>query len=196
MTVPFVGLTGGIGAGKSTALEELAQLGAAVLSADTVVHDLYETDAVRDAVREHFGDAVFDGRSVDRAALARRAFATDADRDWLERLLWPLVAERVEDFRAAADRRRPPPAAVVVEVPLLFEAGAEGRYTATIAVVADDALRASRISARDQAELVRREQRHLPQAEKARRAGFVVPNDGSREQLREQLRAVLAELSA
>jgi dephospho-CoA kinase len=83
----------------------------------------------------------------------------------------------------------------VVEVPLLFEAGLEERYEATIAVVADDALRALRISARDQAELARREQRQLPQAEKARRAGHVVTNDGSRVQLREQLHAVLAELS-
>jgi dephospho-CoA kinase len=195
MAVPFVALTGGIGAGKTTALEELAGLGAAVLSTDAVVHDLYETAPVREAVREHFGDAVFDGGRVDRAALARRAFATEADRSWLERLLWPLVAERVERFRAAALNREPPPAAVVVEVPLLFEAGLERRYEATIAVVADDALRALRISARGQAELARREQRQLPQAEKARRAGHVVTNDGSREQLREQLHAVLAELS-
>src|SRR6516225_7501803 len=113
MAVPFVALTGGIGAGKTTALEELAGLGAAVLSTDAVVHDLYETAPVREAVREHFGDAVFDGGRVDRAALARRAFATEADRSWLERLLWPLVAERVERFRAAALNREPPPAAVV-----------------------------------------------------------------------------------
>jgi dephospho-CoA kinase len=196
VTVPFVGLTGGIGAGKTTALEELAALGAAVLSSDAVVHDLYETAAVRDVVRERFGDAVVDGRHVDRAELARRAFATDSDRAWLEGLLWPLVAERVEEFRAAAAALEPPPAAVVIEVPLLFEAGTEERYVATIAVVADDELRASRISARDQAELGRREQRQLPQAEKARRADYVVTNDGSREQLREQLRLVLAELSA
>jgi dephospho-CoA kinase len=196
MAVPFVAVTGGIGAGKTTALDELAELGAAVLSTDAVVHDLYGTAAVRDAVRSRFGDAVFAGGRVDRAALARRAFATETDRAWLERLLWPLVAERVETFRAATMSREPPPAAVVVEVPLLFESGTEGRYAATIAIVADDALRASRISARDQAELARREQRQLPQAEKARRARYVVTNDGSRAQLRAQLRAVLAELSA
>jgi len=196
MAVPFVGLTGGIGAGKSTALEELAKLGAAVLSADAVVHDLYETAAVRDAVRRRFGDRVFDGARVDRAALARRAFATDADRAWLERLLWPLVAERVEAFRAAVAGLEPPPSAAVVEAPLLFEADSEARYAATIAIVAEDGLRASRIAARDQAELARREQRQLPQHEKARRAGYVVTNDGTREQLREQLRAVLAEIAA
>jgi len=195
MPVPLVGLTGGIGAGKSTALEELAGLGAAVLSADAVVHDLYETGAVRDAVRGRFGAEVFDGERVDRAALARRAFASEGDRAWLEQLLWPLVEARVEEFRDAAGRREPPPRAAVVEAPLLFEADTEGRYTATVAVVADDALRAERIAARDQAELARREQRQLPQDEKARRARYVVTNDGSRAELREQLRAVLAEIA-
>jgi dephospho-CoA kinase len=195
MAVPLVGLTGGIGAGKSTALEELAGLGAAVLSADAVVHDLYETDAVRDAVRERFGSEVFDGARVDRAAIARRAFASDADRAWLERLLWPLVAARVEEFRAVVGRRDPPPRAAVVEAPLLFEAGSEQRYAATVAVVAADALRAQRIAARDQAELARREQRQLSQDEKARRSAYVVTNDGSRAELREQLRAVLAEIA-
>lgn len=196
MAVPLVGLTGGLGAGKSTALEELASLGAAVLSADEVVHELYETEAVRDAVRERFGETVFDSERVDRVALARRAFASDADRAWLERLLWPLVAERVEEFRVAVARRDPPPCAAVVEAPLLFEAGSEQRYAATVAVIAADALRAQRIAARDQAELARREQRQLPQQEKARRAAYVVTNDGSRAELRERLRAVLAEISA
>jgi dephospho-CoA kinase len=195
MAVPFVGLTGGIGAGKSAALEQLAQLGAAVLSADAVVHELYETAAVRDAVRGRFGAAVFDGPSVDRAALARIAFASEADRAWLEQLVWPLVAERVEEWRAAVAGSEPPPPAAVVEAPLLFEAGTGERYAATIAVVADDALRASRIAARDQAELEARERRQLPQAEKARRADYVVTNDGSREQLRAQLRAVLGDLA-
>ena len=196
MAVPFVGLTGGMGAGKSSALEELAGLGAAVLSADAVVHELYETAAVRAAVRDRFGEVVFDGPHVDRAALARRAFTSETDRAWLEGLLWPLVAERLEEFRAAAARRRPVPRAIVVEVPLLFEAGTEGRYATTIAVVADDELRAVRIADRDLAELARREQRQLPQSEKARRAGYVVTNDGTRAQLRDQLRAVLADLAS
>jgi dephospho-CoA kinase len=195
VTVPFVGLTGGLGAGKSAALDALAALGAAVVSSDAVVHELYETEPVRDAVRARFGDGVFDGEAVDRAALARRAFAREEDRGWLEALLWPLVGERVEAFRLDASRRQPPPAAVVVEVPLLFEAAVEDRYDATIAIVADDALRAQRTALRDQAELERREARQLLQAEKARRASFVIVNDGTLEELREQLRSVLARLA-
>jgi dephospho-CoA kinase len=82
----------------------------------------------------------------------------------------------------------------VVEAPLLFEAGTQARYTATIAVVADDALRAERLGQRDQTQLARREARQLPQHEKARRASYVVVNDGTVAQLREQLSAVLGKL--
>ncbi len=93
---PFVALTGGIGAGKSTALAALERLGAAVISSDAIVHELYGTDAVRDAVVARFGVEVAPDGVVDRGALAARAFATDADRAWLEQLLWPLVRGRVE----------------------------------------------------------------------------------------------------
>src|SRR3954465_11875259 len=83
---PFVGLTGGIGAGKSEALAALGRLGAATLSTDAGVHELYADPAVRHAVTARWGaDVAPDGR-VDRAAVARRAFADAAERAWLEEL--------------------------------------------------------------------------------------------------------------
>src|SRR5207248_1104250 len=97
-SVPFVGLTGGIGAGKSTALEALARAGAAVLSTDRVVHELYDDPSVVAAVRDRFGDSVLSDGVVDRAALARRAFATSEDREWLEGLLWPRVGSRMTSW--------------------------------------------------------------------------------------------------
>jgi dephospho-CoA kinase len=194
MAVPLVGLTGGLGAGKSTALGQLAQLGAAVLSADEVVHELYGTEQVADAVRARFGEEVFDGGRVDRRALGARAFANDADRQWLEQLLWPLVAERSAQFHAQACSHDPRPPAAVVEAPLLFEAGGEARFSATIAVVADDGLRAARIAGRDQAALASREARQLPQQRKAQLATSVVVNDGTLAQLRERLADVLEQI--
>jgi dephospho-CoA kinase len=194
MAVPFVGLTGGLGAGKSTALAELAALGAAVLSADEVVHELYATKAVADAVRERFGAEVFEGAEVDRRALGARVFARDEDRHWLEQLLWPLVAQRATDFYAQARAQEPAPPAVVIEAPLLFEAGGASRYAATIAIIADDALRAKRIAARDQAALAAREARQMSQQEKARLATHVVVNDGTVRELRERLAEVLERL--
>jgi dephospho-CoA kinase len=195
VAVPFVGLTGGLGAGKSTALAALERLGAAVLSTDSVVHELYRTPAVRAEIRERWGDGVFDGQHVDRAAIARIIFAAPDQRSWLEALLWPLVAERVEAFRDELIVRLPRPSAGIVETPLLFEAGVEARFDATIAVVASDQLRAERIAARDQRELAAREARQFSQEEKASRASFVVVNDGTIADLESALGAVLAELA-
>src|SRR5205807_1254769 len=118
-TIPFVGLTGGIGAGKSEALAALERLGAATLSTDAVVHELYSSPEVRDAVVERWGSELEAGDGVDRAAVARAAFASPADRAWLEGLLWPRVGARIGDWREELGRRRPPPRAAVVEVPLL-----------------------------------------------------------------------------
>ncbi|HEX8119832.1 MAG TPA: dephospho-CoA kinase [Solirubrobacteraceae bacterium] len=194
MAVPFVGLTGGLGAGKSTALSALERLGAATLSTDAVVHELYETDDVRDAVVGRWGEEVAPGGSVDRSAVARRAFATTDDRQWLEQLLWPKVGERVAAFREEALAADPPPRAAVVETPLLFEAGLDGIYDATIAVVADEAVRAQRAGARGHEAVDERASRQLPQEEKARRATFTVRNDGTVDELEARLSELLGKL--
>ncbi|MBV9801999.1 MAG: dephospho-CoA kinase, partial [Solirubrobacterales bacterium] len=129
--MPFVGLTGGLGAGKSTALAALERAGAAVLSTDRVVHELYEDDEVVSVVRGRFGDAIERDGVVDRGALARVAFATAEDREWLEQLLWPRVGERMAAWRESLAQRPDPPRAAVVEVPLLFESGMEDLFDAT-----------------------------------------------------------------
>ncbi len=193
--MPFVGLTGGMGAGKSTALAMLGELGAMTLSTDAVVHELYESDEVREALCARLGEDVVgaDG-AVDRALVASRVFADPAERAWLEGLLWPLVGARVLAAREEAERLAP--VALVVETPLLFEAGMEGMYDATIAVLADDAVRAERTAGRGHAAAAEREGRQLSQEEKARRATFAVRNDGSREELLRQLSEVLAKLTS
>jgi dephospho-CoA kinase len=134
-----------------------------------------------------------DGK-VDRPALAAHAFATDEDRRWLEQLLWPRVGERVMAWRAEVEARDPPPVAAVVEVPLLFEAGHEQMYDATLAVTAPEDVRAQRAGARGHAAVDERHARQLPQEEKARRATHEVVNDGTEEELAERLTAVLARL--
>jgi dephospho-CoA kinase len=192
--VPFVGLTGGVGSGKSTALEVLERLGAATLSTDAVVHDLYASEELREAVVERFGPAVAPDGAVDRAALAGRAFATPEDRAWLEGLLWPRVGERVAAWRSEQLERDPPPVALVVEVPLLFEAGMEGAFDATIAVVADEDVRAQRAVGRGHEAVDERVARQLPQDEKATRADHAVVNDGSIEDLERNLSSVVGML--
>lgn len=192
--VPFVGLTGGLGAGKSTALAALERLGAAVLSSDAVVHELYEGEELRDAVVARFDPEVAPGGVIDRKAVAQRAFATDEDRTWLEGIIWPLVGARVAAWLGQARAQSPLPPAAVVEVPLLFEAGLEGIYDATIAVVSDEGLRSRRAAARGHALVDERAARQLSQDEKAARATFVVRNDGSEEDLQRELSSVLGKL--
>jgi dephospho-CoA kinase len=195
VSVPFVGLTGGLGAGKSTALETLGRLGAAVLSTDAVVHELYGNAELRQAVTARFGRGVLDDNGdVDRAAVARVVFADPAERAGLESLLWPAVGARVAAFRNAAGARTPPPPAIVVETPLLFEAGLEGRYDATIAVVADEEVRARRAAERGHASVDERAARQLTQQEKADRATYSVTNSGTIEELEAKLSEVLGRL--
>ncbi len=187
---PFVGLTGGLGAGKSEALRLLGELGAATLSTDAVVHELLGTGELRERVTERLGpEVVVDGK-LDRARIAARVFADHEARAWLEGELWPRVGMRVADWRAGIDDDR----VGVVEVPLLFESGMEAVFDATIAVVADEELRARRAGARSHAALEDRERRQLAQSEKAQRADFVVRNDGTIEALKQSLSRVLAKL--
>jgi dephospho-CoA kinase len=192
--VLFLGLTGGIGSGKSTALAALERLGAAVLSSDTVVHELYEGEHLRDAAIDRWGAEVAPDGVIDRAAVAERAFASPEDRTWLEGIVWPLVGARVATWLERVRALDPPPRAAVVEVPLLFEAGMEALYDATIAVIADESARRRRAAGRGHVLLQERGTRQLSQEEKARRATFVVRNDGSEEDLERELSAMLAKL--
>ncbi len=181
--VPFVGLTGGLGAGKSTALAALGRLGALTLSTDAVVHELYASPEIRELVVARWGEEVAPDGAVDRAQVARHAFADPAERAWLEGELWPRGGRRVVAFREAAEAADPPPPAAVVETPLLFEAGMEGAYDATIAVVADEEVRAARAAARGHAAVDERASRQLTLDEKAARATYVVRNSGGVEEL-------------
>src|SRR4051812_19191802 len=123
--VPFVGLTGGLGSGKSEALRLLGELGAATLSTDAVVHELLSGEELRDEIVERLGPAVLEDGSLSRSAIAEQVFGDDEARKWLEGLLWPRVGERVMEFRASVESAKPAPPAAVVEVPLLFESGME-----------------------------------------------------------------------
>ena len=189
--IPFVGLTGGIGAGKSEALSALERAGAATLSSDAVVHELLQTAEVRDALVDRFGSEVAPDGHVDRDAMARVVFSDPDRRKWLEGFLWPKVGERIWNWREELATRDDPPPAAVVEVPLLFEADMDGAFDHVIAVVADDDIRADRIGVRGHAEVASRESRQLPQEEKAERADFAVRNDGTVGELEEALARIL-----
>jgi dephospho-CoA kinase len=188
--IPFVGLTGGIGAGKSEALRALERLGAATLSTDAVTHELLSTDEVRDLLVAELGPDIAPGGSVDRSAVASRVFGDDEKRKWLEGVLWPRVGERVAQFRESVEDQ---PAAVV-EVPLLFESGMEAVFDKTIVVMVDEAVRAERAAARGHELVEARAERQLSQDEKAQRADFVIRNEGTLDDLEAKLSDVLGKL--
>ncbi len=159
-----------------------------------MVHELYDDPEVSQRVIDRFGSSVAPDGRVDRGALAASAFSTPEDRAWLEGLLWPRVGARIVQWRDRIERRDHPPRAAVVEVPLLFESGMEDQFDATIAVVADEEVRANRAGSRGHKALKARSARQLSQEEKAHRATYLVVNDGTVEELETKLSSVLANL--
>jgi dephospho-CoA kinase len=123
-------------------------------------------------------------------------FGDDEARKWLEGELWPRVGQRVAEWKQEVDALDPPPRAAVVEVPLLFESGMDAAFDATIAVIADEDVRADRAGARGHAALDERRARQLTQAEKAARADHVVRNDRDLPALEQELARVLEKLGA
>lgn len=187
----FVGLTGGIGAGKSEALAAFERLGAATLSTDRVAHDLLDDDQVRAALVDRWGAEIAPGGSVDREKVSEIVFNDRDELAWLESVTHPRVGAHVLEWRRSLD---PDVAVAVVEVPLLFEAAMEDAFDATVAVVADDAVRDTRLRERGQGGLGGREERQLDQAEKERRADHVIRNDASLDELESEVRKLIEDL--
>jgi dephospho-CoA kinase len=187
-----VAITGGIGAGKSTALESFARHGAAVVSSDEIVHRLLQGDEdVRGALVARFGDRILDGAGhVDRGTVGDIVFADRDQLAWLEGLLHPLVVGEYLAWREGLGRLDDPPPVAVTEVPLLYEVGGEKRFDAVVVITAPRELRSSRTSV----PLEARERRLIPDEEKLKRADFAYVNDGTTAELDAFVAGVMREL--
>jgi dephospho-CoA kinase len=186
--VTTLGVTGGIGSGKTTVCGFLEEQGARVFYADVEAKRLMQEDAdVRAAIVDAFGEAAYDGDVLDRAYLADRVFG---DADQLERLnaiVHPHVFEAFEAAKARAAGEDLP--LLVHEAALLFEAGGDAHVDATAAVVAPAPDRIAWVTERDDVtpkQVRARMQHQLPQAELRTRADHVIENDGSLEDLRQK----------
>lgn len=186
-----IGLTGGIAAGKSEALAAFERLGAATISSDAVVHELLETEPLLPRLVERWGRKVAPGGTVDRDRIGSIVFADPDELTWLEGQIHPLVGERIGAWLTSLPQGTN---VAVVEVPLLFEAGMDGAFDTTVAVVTSDDVRRERAEARGHTLVEEREARQLVQAEKASRAAHVIENDGSIDDLERELSALVEKL--
>ena len=187
----IIGLTGGIGSGKTTATAHLRALGANTLDADAISRALLEPDGgCYRAVLDAFGTEILraDG-SIDRRKLGGIVFCDEAARERLNAIVHPAVCEALL-AEARAILESDPAAVVVLDVPLLFECGLYRQTDENVLIYADDAVRLARIVARDgcaEEAALRRMAAQMPQEEKRMLADVVIDNSGTREALYAQL---------
>jgi dephospho-CoA kinase len=194
---PVIGITGGIGSGKSFIARLFGELHCAVIDSDAQVRAAYDDPAVRHILRQWWGDEAFlaDGR-VNRSAIAKRIFSDAIERRKLEGLLHPMVneARRREMEKLAED---PEIVAFVWDTPLLLETGLITECDAVVFVEAPSGLRLSRVGQGrgwDEAELQRRENLQWPLDRKRDISDHVVQNTADAGEARSQVRAVLSRI--
>jgi dephospho-CoA kinase len=177
-----VGLTGGIGSGKSLVAAMFKGLGVPVLSADGIARSLTETDeAIKGGIRKHFGSTVFkkDG-SLDRKRVAAIIFSDKDKRETLNAIIHPLVLRKIEEEIATVEKRSHA-AFVIHEAALIYEAGADKNLDYVVFVDADEETRIRRVIERDgisRADVSRRIDSQMPAEKKKELADFVITNDG------------------
>ncbi len=187
-----LGLTGSIGMGKSTTATLFAEAGVPVYDADATVHMLYEGEAVS-AIEAAFPGTTANGK-VDRNKLSARVVHDPVAIKRLEQIVHPMLGASRQKFLDDAERSGAPVA--VVDVPLLFETGGEKRVDAVVVVTTTPELQRQRILARDNMTSEKLDAilaRQLPDAEKRRRADFVVDTSDGLDPVRLRIRDILNE---
>ncbi|WP_428938540.1 dephospho-CoA kinase [Fontivita pretiosa] len=198
---PIIGLAGGIGSGKSYVARLFGELGCRVIDSDEQVRRAYQDPQVKQTLRQWWGEAVFDANGeIDRSAVARLIFADPKERQRLEQLLHPMVAQmRQREMESAANDAQV--VAFVWDTPLLFETGLNSQCDAVVFVDAPWSDRLARVQRQrgwSGEELARREKLQMPLDKKASLSDHVVRNtagandDVVRAQVREVLSRILA----
>ena len=195
-TTPTLGLAGGIGSGKSTVAAILAELGCFVSDSDAAAREALQDGSIRDEIVSWWGQGVLDeAGAIDRGEVAKIVFARPRERRRLESLVHPWIETR---RRQLFEQASPDARALVIDAPLLFEAGLDRECDAVIFVDTDRDRRMSRLSDTrgwDEAELTKREESQLPLDDKRARSDYVVINNGDLDELSEQVRRILNELT-
>ena len=188
-----IGVAGGIASGKSTVTRVFERLGARVLDADAIGHELLRTDRLRDRIRGIFGEAVLTPEGeVDRRALGRLVFGDEQARQRLNRLVRPAIRAEIHR-RIAGMRDEGYDGAVVVDAPLLVDTGPTDLADRVILVTAPAVTRKERIIRRSglsEEEAAQRIAAQVPDEKQARWADYVLENDGTLDELTQKAEAL------
>lgn len=194
---PVIGIVGGIGAGKSLVASEFERQGCLLISADKLNDEILREPAVVAELRSWWGDEVVgaDG-AAERGRIAQIVFADAQQRQRLESLTHPLIAaRRAAIIKAGVDE--PAVVAIILDSPLLFESRLDTQCDRIVFVEAGRANRLDRLQRTrgwGEAELDRRERNQLPLDQKKARSHYVIPNDGSTDQIRSRVTDVMAKI--
>lgn len=191
----FVGLTGSMAAGKSTAAKIFADLGCPIVDADKIAHEVLLDSAIKIKLVNAFGKGILDGfGEIDRRNLARTAFSAGMS-ELLNSITHPAIREKLF---SQAKQYQLNSAIVILDVPLLIETGLNKECDYVILITADTDERYRRIMQRDglsKAEAKSRMEAQMPQRQKEEYADFIVENDGNINSLKEKLIAVIDRLT-
>jgi dephospho-CoA kinase len=190
----ILGLTGGMGCGKSTAAKLFANAGFQLIDTDAIVRTEVLTDpAIIRQICEHFGSEIAPEGVIDRARLAEKVFASPEERRWLEALTHPEVRRRWREKVDQAPKER-----WVVEIPLLFEKDLHKLVDFTVCVACSERLQFVRLEQRGVSRMLaeQRISQQLPLARKVELSDFVLSNDGTAAFLEQQVKHLVARLSA
>ena len=191
-----IGLTGGLGSGKSTALKVFYDLGANILDADNIAKHLLQSDPeLGKRVREIFGDDCYMDGELQNAVLAERAFSSPENQRQLNELVHPRVRRQVETYLKAC---RSLPGVIIIEAALLFEAGFQDVVDISVLVTADEdtRIRRSRMRKRQsESDIRRRMALQMPESEKRRLADHVIENNGDEAELRKACEALWKKIT-
>jgi dephospho-CoA kinase len=190
-----VGLSGGVGSGKSTVAAMLVEHGAVLIDADAIAREVVEPGTPGyDAVVARFGDAVVADSRLDRPALAKLVFSDEQARLDLNAIVHPLVGERVGELMEQA----PAEATVIYDVPLLVESDAAAGFDVVVIVLASPSVRLQRLAGRGMPEDDARARMAAQASDEQRRAvaDEIITNDGTRAELAEQVDALWQQLLA
>ncbi len=196
--LPSFGLTGGVACGKSTVARFFQDLGARIIDADRIGHELIEPGrAAYQEILQRFGKEILDPTgAIDRRKLGARVFADAEQLRQLNALLHPRIIARVEEL-AREHQARDPHAVVIVDAALIFESGIGGTLRKVIVAWCRPEQQLERLMAKlgvSRQEAERRIRAQMPLEEKRRRADYVIDCSGSKEETRRQVEALFPEL--